>query len=101
MVVSDDHSRYPVIEIISSTRHEVVIPILDKILSEFGTPRVIRSDNGAPFNSEAFSQYASYIGFTHRKITPYHPRANGEVERLMRTLNKIIRTAIIESKSWQ
>lgn len=40
------------------------------------------------------------MGFNHRKITPYHPRANGEVERLMRTLNKTIRAAVVEDKNW-
>lgn len=79
---------------------EIVIPVIDKILSQFGTPSVIRSDNGAPFNSSQFQDYANYMGFTHRKITPYHPRANGEVERFMRTLNKTIRAAIIENKNW-
>lgn len=52
MVVSDDYSRFPVIETVNSIRQETVIPALDKILSEFGTPTVIRSDNGAPFNSD-------------------------------------------------
>lgn len=101
LVLTDDYSRYPVVEIINSTRAEIVIPILDKILSQFGVPETIRSDNGAPFSSEQFQQYAKYMGFNHRRITPYHPRANGEVERFMRTLNKAIRAAIVEGKNWK
>ena len=41
------------------------------------------------------------MGLKHRKITPYHPRANGEVERFNKTLNKTIRTANIENKDWK
>ena len=45
--------------------------------------------------------FATHFGFTHRRITPMWPRANGEAERLMRTLEKAIRTAVIEGKSWR
>ena len=34
-------------------------------------------------------------------MTPAWPKANGEVERLMRTLEKAIRIAVIEHKSWK
>ena len=45
--------------------------------------------------------FATHFGFTHRRITPMWPRANGEAERLMRTLEKAIRTAVIEGKNWR
>ena len=101
LVISDDFSRYPVVELIDGLRAEVVIPVLDKILGQFGVPKVIRTDNGALFNSAQFSEYSEYMGFIHRKITPNHPQANGEVERFMRTLNKIIRAAGVERKNWK
>ena len=41
------------------------------------------------------------LGFTHRRITPGWPRANGEAERLMKTLEKAIRTAVIQGKNWK
>ena len=47
------------------------------------------------------SSEASNLGFKHRKVTPAWPKANGEVERLMRTLEKAIRVAVIEHKSWK
>jgi hypothetical protein len=34
----------------------------------------------------------------HQFITPYWPRANGEVERFMRCLNKLFRTIKVEKK---
>lgn len=51
VVLIDDYSRYPVVEFSNSLQAKCIIPILDKILSEFGIPTVIRTDNGAPFNS--------------------------------------------------
>lgn len=41
------------------------------------------------------------MGIKHRKITPRHPQANGEVERFMKTLRKCIRAANVENKPWE
>ena len=101
LVVTDDYSRFPVVEIVTSTSSKAVIPKLDQIFALFGVPQTVRSDNGPPFNSEEFAKFSHYLGFTHRKITPRWPRANGEVERFMRTLKKVIRTATAECLSWK
>ena len=101
LVVYDDYSRYPEVEIVSSTSAQATIPKLDKIFATFGVPEVVRSDNGPPFNSRDFAKFAEYLGFHHRKITPLWPRSNGEVERLMRTLKKTYRTAKAQGTSWK
>ena len=100
-VVIDDYSRFPEVEIVKSTSATATIPKLDKILSSYGVPKIIRSDNGPPFNSTEFAKFATNIGFKHRKITPNWPEANGEVERFMRNLKKVIRTANVESRPYK
>ena len=99
LVVTDDYSRYPVVEFVNSTSSHHVIPVLDKIFSMFGVHEIVKSDNGPPFQGGEFHKYAQYLGFTHRKITPYHPRANGECERFMRTLGKVVKIAATESQT--
>lgn len=99
MVVIDDHSRDPVVEILRSTSARSVIPLFDKIVSLFGIPEELKTDNGPPFQSFEFKQFAEQLGFKHRRITPLWPKANGEAERFMRTLGKVIRTAQIESNT--
>jgi transposase InsO family protein len=101
LVVSDDYSRYPIVEVIRSVAAQTVIPKLQHIFSQFGIPGILKSDNGPPFNSEAFATFAANLGFTHRKITPYWPRANGEVERFMRTVKKIVKIALTQQKPWR
>ena len=59
------------------------------------------SDNELPFNSREFADYARYMGFQHKTITPAYPQANGMVERFNSMLKKVIITAKIENKSWQ
>ena len=85
LVITGDYSRYPVVEIMKSTAAKVVIPALDKVLAEFGVQRVVNSDNGSPFQSDDFHTFANYLGFKHRRITPYWPRSNAECERFMKT----------------
>ena len=98
LVIIDDYSRFPVVELVRSTSANTVIPVLDKVLSTFGTPDILISDNGAPFNSGQFHSYAENMGFKHRKVTPYWPRANGEAERFMKNLGKVMKTSTSEGK---
>lgn len=100
IVVIDDHSRFPIVEQVKSTSFKNVRPILNRILSTFGIPKVIRSDNGPPFNGADFAAFAEEMGFEHRRVTPGWPEANGEAERFMRTLGKVIKTAKADNQPW-
>ena len=93
------YSRFPEVEIVSSTSAKATIPKLDAIFARQGIPETLQSDNGPPFNGSEFEQYAAHMGFEHQKVTPLWPRANGEVERFMQTLKKVTTTAVLEKKS--
>ncbi|XP_022797858.1 uncharacterized protein K02A2.6-like [Stylophora pistillata] len=101
MVVTDELSRFPEVEILTSTSAKVMIPKLDAILSRQGIPYVLKSDNGPPFNGHEFKNFSDYLGFKHRRIIPYWPRANGEAERLVQTPKKHIRISHLEGKNWK
>ena len=49
LVVIDRYSRFPEVEIVSSTKASIIIPKLDKIFAVHGIPAIVRSDNGPPF----------------------------------------------------
>ena len=101
LVVQCLYSRYPAVEIVRSTSADTCIPALDKVLSQFGIPTQITSDNGPPYNSEKFRQYAKYMGFEHKKKIPYAPWANGTAENFMKNLGKLIETAQEEKLNWR
>ena len=101
LVVIDDYSRFPEVEIVPSTSASSVIPKLENIFARQGFPTVVKTDNGPPFTSHQFAEFAEFCGFEHHKITPQHPEANGEAERFMRTLNRAIKATIAEDKSWK
>lgn len=58
LVVIDEHSRYPVVEILRSTSVRAVNAIFDKMFSLFGIPEELKTDNGPPFQSFEFRQFA-------------------------------------------
>ena len=101
MVVTDEFRRFPEVEILTSMSARAVIPKLDAIFARQGIPEVLKSDNGPPFNGLEFQNFADYLGFKHRRITPYWPKANGEAERLIQTLSKSIKIAHLEGKNWK
>lgn len=101
LVVIDDYSRYPVVQPVRSTSAQSTIRKLDEIFALFGIPKIIKSDNGPPFQSEEFRKFCKTLGIKHRRITPLHPQANGTAERFMRTLGKAIRSSVTEGLDWQ
>ena len=101
LVVIDEYSRFADIDFMTSTSAKATIPKIDRIFSSYGIPLHLKSDNGAPFNSDMFSDYCKFMGIEHHTITPLHPRANGLVENFNRMINKVIRTSTIERKCWK
>jgi hypothetical protein len=78
-----------------------VINALDKIFARHGLPDKLTSDNGPQFRSEEFREFLQRNAIQHRKTTPYWPQANGEVERMNRSILKAIRAANLEKKNWR
>jgi transposase InsO family protein len=91
--VSDLDSRY-VIRLQAVKRPDAahVWPVLDAAFREFGLPRVMRSDNGAPFASvgagglSRLSVKLVKAGVIPERIRPGKPQQNGSHERLHRTV---------------
>ena len=75
--------------------------VLDKHLATFGYPDVIKSDNGAPFYSDAFASFAKRSGFCHRRMTECWPRGNAQAEGFNKPLIKAIRSAVVEQGNWK
>lgn len=74
---------------------------LEPLFARFGLPVTVVNDNGPQFRGAEFSDYMTTHGIQHRRVTPYWPQANGQVERQNRTLLKALRTATAEGKNWR
>jgi len=67
--------------------------LFEQIVCRHGCPTRLISDNGPEFAAEVVRLLTARLDIHHHFITPYRPQANGNVERLNRTLiNSLQRT---------
>jgi len=100
LAMIDERSRYPVVIFTDSTSAKHLKAVFRMTFSHFGYPEEVVSDNGPPFRSKEIKRYMLKHAIKHRHVTPYWPRANGEIERFMIPLTKIMATANLEGKDY-
>jgi transposase InsO family protein len=66
-----------------------------QVFCDFGLPRIIQSDRGTHFVNELITSFARIGGIDHRLVSPYHPRANGLVERTIRTFKATLQKKLL------
>lgn len=90
LVVIDGLTKFIWLYPTKSTTSQEVIQKLELQRQVFGIPAFIISDRGTAFPSREFSDYCDEKGIKHALITTGLPRANGQVERLNRTIIPIL-----------
>lgn len=95
------YSHFLAAEIVTSTSASAIIPTMGKIINNFRIPSKLDTDNGSPFNSHDFSNFAKCMGFEHTRATPYTPWANGTVKYVMRNLGKVLKALHIDNHDWK
>ena len=61
----------------------VTLFFYENIISRFGCPKELISDRNTHFLNETIIELTNKFLIEHRKTFPYHPRANGQIEKLM------------------
>ena len=97
----DQRSRYPFGAVTVSTSAKNLIKVFHVIFGQYGFPLKIISDDGPPFKSKEIKDYFSKHAIIHHRITPYWPQANGEIERFMKLMMKVIQSAYLEQNDWE
>lgn len=67
-----------------------VADALFQYVSRFGLMTALITDQGRQFMSAVFQSVCGLLGVDHIHTTPYHPAANGAVERQHRTLMSVL-----------
>ncbi|PLW05860.1 hypothetical protein PCASD_23647 [Puccinia coronata f. sp. avenae] len=60
--------------------------------------KVVRSNNGGEFSSNVSLEYLTKRQIKAERVLPYHHYQNGAIERFNRTLSKMGRTILIDSR---
>ena len=85
----------------SQTSEETAKTIVDGLISRFGCPIEIVTDQGKCFESNLFQALCSILNITKTRTTPYHPAANGQVERYNRVILAMMRCTLKDDvKDW-
>ncbi|VFQ81888.1 unnamed protein product [Cuscuta campestris] len=56
------------------------------IITRFGAPKMIVTDNGPKFRNPRFTEYLASFGIKHSKASVAYPQGNGQVENANRTI---------------
>ena len=91
LCIVDVCSSFVILRAIKDTKAATIAAVLWQIFNDFGFPKVIQSDNGPEYVNRIINKMLTLSGVDHRRITPYHARADGKVER------NIHRNAVIPS----
>lgn len=91
MVVVDYYSEWiEMEEMKAGTTATQVIEKMKRMFMTHGIPHTLITDNGPPFNSAAFGEFASNFNFGHVTMSPYHSQTNGLAERSIQTLKRLM-----------
>ena len=80
--------------------------LVEQVVSRFGIPYFIYSDQGRQFESKLFSEMCKLLQITKTRTTPYHPKSDGMVERFNKTLTAMLSAFVNENytnwdEQWQ
>ena len=92
--VVDDYNREALgVEVDYSLPAQRVIRLLDRLISHFGKPERLRSDNGPEFISEALQDWCRANSVMLHRIDPGKPTQNAYIERFNGTFRREVLNA--------
>jgi len=90
LVLVDYFSRYILCRKLQDTSATSLISVMQEWLSTFGIPHTLVSDNGSQFISDKFQTFLKLMDVTHITSSPRYPQSNGEAERAVQTVKKLL-----------
>ena len=100
VLLEKNGTKYIIVRKLPNSTSAAVCIELSMIVTKLGLPHIIRSDNGACYNSKEFQQFLQCYSITHQTSSPTLPRSNGFVERMVGVAKKLMDKAGKEGKPW-
>ena len=86
VVLVDFYSDFFEVDRLNDKRGAEVIRKLKAHFARHRAPETLMSDNGPPFNSKDFADFANAYGFEHVTSSPGYPKSNGKAESAVKLL---------------
>lgn len=102
MVVGDYFTKWiDAIPIRNMKANTIAQKFVNHIVSIFGVPMQIHSDQGQTFESDVFKEMCRILGIEKTRTTPYRPQSDGMIERANRTIENMLSAFVDENqKNW-
>lgn len=98
LTIQCDLSKYIIVKPIKDKQASTIAKaFIESCILVYGTPSIIRTDQGTEYKNEIFNKISEMLQYTHTFSTPYHPQTIGNLERNHRCLNEYVRQFINES----
>jgi hypothetical protein len=102
MVVEDYLSNYVIVAPLADKTAETIAEVfLKQVVLVYGPPAVVHSDRGSEFRNKVMTELCTMIEAKKIFTTPYHPQADGKVERFNRTIQRMLACYVsADQKNW-
>jgi len=98
--IIDNFTKFIQLYPIPSTQAMEYVMALLKHVGIFGVPKKVRTDGGTQFTANVCEELSKMLKYEHLVIVPYHPQANGIIERRNAEVMKHLR-ALVYSRGIQ
>lgn len=89
--VVDAFTKWPEAYAVPDIKAETVAKgLVANVISRFGVPRALHSDQGTSFENDVFQDVCRILGAQKTRTTPMRPQSNGQIERFNRTLTDML-----------
>ena len=94
LVIVDKFTKYTMLEACPAemTALDTARVLIKRLVCNFGAPRLVISDRGPQFASDVWKHVLNGLGTKVALATSHHPQTDGQSERAIQTLLRIVRS---------
>ena len=89
----DYFSKWPEVMKLTELSAKYIIAALKSQFAKYGIPDEVFSDNGPQYACREFREFARDYGFKHSTSSPYYAQSNGQAERTVQTVKRLLKKA--------
>ena len=93
LLLVDYMSQFPIVRRLASMMAHQIADHFKQIISEYGWPETIISDNGPCYASKAFKKLMKEYNVNHVTSSPHYPQSNGLAEKYIQIVKNLFHKA--------